>query len=60
MMAHIAVVKPLQVLEDNEGYIPNSWGNTKHDREAAGFVYDEVNDNTFCSQGKESPFKKID
>ena len=51
----------LQVLEDNniEGYIPN-FGQYKSDREAAGFVYDEVNDKYICSRGKELPFKKID
>jgi transposase len=51
----------LQFLEDNniEGYIPN-FGQYKSDREAAGFVYDEVNDKYICSQGKELPFKKID
>ena len=51
----------LQVLEDNniEGYIPN-FGQYKSDREAAGFVYDEVNDKYICSRGKELPFKKVD
>ena len=51
----------LQVLEDNniEGYIPN-FGQYKSNREAAGFVYDEVNDKYICSRGKELPFKKID
>ncbi len=50
----------LQVLEDNnkEGYIPN-FGQYKSDREAASFVYNEVNDKYICSQGKELPFKKI-
>lgn len=51
----------LQCLEDNNiaGYIPN-FGQYKSDREATGFMYDEVNDKYICSQGKELPFKKID
>jgi transposase len=51
----------LQYLEDNniEGYIPN-FGQYKTDREAAGFIYDAVNDKYTCSQGKDLPFKKID
>jgi transposase len=51
----------LQYLEDNniEGYIPN-FGQYKTDREAAGFIYDAVNDKYTCSRGKDLPFKKID